>query len=110
MTRNDVVNKGFKPLFPADDKTKHARKKAPKTPPSAGKTNTFITPQPEFLDLAAIDRCFSSGLTYPHIPVHELQKVATDSCGISLVEVANEHLMNAEAMEPGKGEVQTRKD
>jgi hypothetical protein len=58
--RNTVVNNGFKPSSPSDGGAKHARKRAPKTSSSAGKK------------VAAIDRCFSSGLTHPHIPAHEL--------------------------------------
>jgi hypothetical protein len=66
-----VVNKGFKPLSPAKDNIKlKGKKKTLRTPPSTGKDKKFIISQPEFLDLSAIDKYFSSGLTYPHIHVH----------------------------------------
>jgi hypothetical protein len=41
-------------------------------------------------------------MAYPHIPTHELQKVAVQACGVPAEEVAGQQGLNAEVMEPGK--------
>jgi hypothetical protein len=60
---------------------------------SAGKLHTFFIPQVEFLDLAEIDRCVSTQLIHPHNPVHVLQKMAQEVCGIPPMEVSTEMLL-----------------
>lgn len=69
---------------------------------SNGKAQFFVIPQIEFPDLAIIDKWVTKGLAYPHIPIHELQKVATQACGIPAEEVAGQQLMGAKVMEPGE--------
>jgi hypothetical protein len=68
-----------------------------------GKELNFIIPRPEFPDLSAIDKCLTTSLAYPHIPMQELQRVAVDSCGIPSMEVASENLMETEVMAPDEG-------
>jgi hypothetical protein len=69
----------------------YGKRKAPAKKPtmsSNGKAQFFVIPQIEFPDLAIIDKCVTKRLAYPHIPIHELQKVATQACGILAEEVA----------------------
>jgi hypothetical protein len=76
-------NDGFKPSSPAVTRSKgKAKKKHVGLGSSAGKTHTFLIHQAEFPDLAKIDRCVSTQLIHPHIPVLVLQKVAQEVCGI----------------------------
>jgi hypothetical protein len=84
--RRASINDGFKPQSPIYGKRKAPAKKP--TMSSNGKAQFFVIPQIEFPDLAIIDKCVTKRLAYPHIPIHELQKVATQACGILAEEVA----------------------
>jgi hypothetical protein len=80
-----------------------SKKKMTRAPAMVGKELNFIIPRPEFPDLSAIDKCLTTSLAYPHIPMQELQRVAVDSCGIPSMEVASENLMETEVMAPDEG-------
>jgi hypothetical protein len=68
--RKDVVDKGLKPApAPLSSSKPKGKKKTAGITPMAGKKLHFIIPQPEFPDLSVIDKCFTSGLAYPHIPI-----------------------------------------
>jgi hypothetical protein len=47
----------------------------------------------DFPDLVAIDKMVNLGITFPEIPISELQKVATERCAIHPTEVAEDLLL-----------------
>jgi hypothetical protein len=98
--RRAMINGGYKPQGLNKGKPKALGRKP--TAVLGGKALCFVIPQIEFPDLAEIDKWISKGLAYPHIPTHELQKVAVQACGILAEEVAGQQGLNAGVMEPGK--------
>jgi hypothetical protein len=78
-----------------------------KTPSKASKVKTVkrinnntgkpfqIPTKVDFPDLTAIDKYMNMGLTYPEIPIHEIQRVARDVCGVHPSETSTE-LLQAE--------------
>jgi hypothetical protein len=70
----------------------------------------FIIPQPEFPDLATIYKYFSTGRTYPHTPVQELQRVTMDYYGIPQMDVTSDCLVDAKVLEPGKEGTESQKE
>jgi hypothetical protein len=53
-----------------------------------------------FPDLMAIDNLTSLGLEHPQIPIHELQRVAKEGCGISPSEVEPDKLLETQGLRP----------
>jgi hypothetical protein len=98
--RRAMINGGYKPQGLNKGKAKALGRKYAAV--LGGKAQCFIIPQIEFPDLAEIDKWISKGLAYPHIPTHELQKVAVQACGLLAEEVAGQLGLNAGVMEPGK--------
>jgi hypothetical protein len=48
----------------------------------------------------AIDNMISLGMEHPQIPIHELQRVAMEVCGISPSEVELDKLLDTEGLQP----------
>jgi hypothetical protein len=91
--RQDGHNNDYKHSSSTSRSKDKDKKKASGLGNSAGKLHTFFIPQVEFLDLAEIDRCVSTQLIHPHNPVHVLQKMAQEVCGIPPMEVSTEMLL-----------------
>jgi hypothetical protein len=93
---------GYKHSTPIATKSKGKGKRVSISPLGKHHHSTF-TPV-DFPDLAAIDKMINLGVSYPEIPIGQLQKVASERCGIHPMEVTRELLLAAE--EEGNNQTQ----
>jgi hypothetical protein len=99
--RGATANDGFKPASPMEAKTKSKSKKTFML--GKGKHQQSFSFSTDFPDIMAIDKLITLRLEHPQIPIHELQRMAKEVCGISPMEVAPEKLLDTEGPRPKGG-------
>jgi hypothetical protein len=93
--RAKVSRDGFKPASLPGTGRSPSSKSRSKPRPMAHESGKSCSASSEFPDLIAIDKMMTLSLTYPEIPVNEIQRVATGVCGVHPTEVTSE-LLQAE--------------